>query len=125
MTGREVIGTFMPEQLVADTSVPLDVVTVTISKSTGSEVALKRGSVLAADASGKCSLLNGRGTSSVAAYVLAEPVTTSTAEDVVGVAYQTGKFIRQSLIVAEGYELSTADVKALRDAGIFMENAMM
>ncbi len=125
MTGREVIGSCVPEMLIADADFAMSVVTVTISATPDGERNLERGSVLAADdATGKCCLLNGaEGTT--AAYILAEPVTTSPSEEVVGVAYETGKFITQSLIVEDGYQLSVKDCKDLRKAGILMEGALI
>ncbi len=76
MTGREVIGSCVPEMLIADADFAMSVVTVTISATPNGERNLERGSVLAADdATGKCCLLNGaEGTT--AAYILAEPVAT-------------------------------------------------
>ncbi len=76
------------------------------------------------DTDGKCSLLSGA-EGKTASYVLAEPAVTSATEEVVGVAYETGKFITQSLIVADGYQLSVKDRKDLRDAGILTEGALM
>lgn len=125
MTGREVIGSCMPEMLVADADFPMSVVSVTLSATPDGEMQLGRGSVLAADdVDGKCSLLSGA-EGKTASYILAEPAVTSATEEVVGVAYETGKFITQSLIVADGYQLSVKDRKDLRDAGILTEGALM
>lgn len=125
MTGREVIGSCMPEMLVADADFPMSVVSVTISATADGEMHLRRGAVLAADdTDGKCSLLSGE-EGNTASFILAEPVMTSVTEDVVGVAYETGKFITQSLIVADGYQLSVKDRKDLRDAGILLEGALV
>lgn len=122
--GREVIGTCKSETLIADSSMKVDVVTVTLAK-TDAVMNLLRGSVLSAsNADGKCKLLDGSEGTTVA-YILAEDVSTSTTEEVVAEAYQTGKFVKDSLIVAENYTLSVGDVKALRDAGIYLENAMI
>lgn len=125
MNGREIIGSCVPEMLVADADFPMSVVSVTVAATAEGEILLKRGAVLASNnIDGTCSLLNGtEGTT--AAYVLAEPVMTSSTEDVVGVAYETGKFITQSLIVADGYQLSVKDRNDLRNAGILMEGALM
>lgn len=125
MNGREVAGSMKPELLIADASYPVSVASVTISGTPDGPVMLRRGAVLAENnETGKCTLLNGaEGTS--AAYILAEPVTTSATDEVVGVAYDMGKFIKQSLVVADGYKLSVKDVKNLRVAGIFLENALM
>lgn len=122
--GREVIGRCEGKLLIADASMRTDVVTVTLKKTSDGR-RLSCGSVLAAsDEDGKCSLLSGAN-GETAAYILAEDVTTSKITDVVAEAYQTGKFIRNSLIVAENYTLSVSDEKALRDAGIYLENAMV
>lgn len=125
MSGREIIGSCMPEMLVADADFPMSVASVTISATPDGEMHLERGSVLAADdTDGRCSLLSGS-EGNTASYILAEPVVTSVTEDVTGVVYETGKFITQSLIVADGYQLSVKDCKDLRDAGILMESALM
>lgn len=126
MTGRENIGTFQPETLIADTSVPVDVVTVTLEK-TDSIKKLERGTVLAADiTTGKCTAIKAVSNStSYAAYILAEETYTSAIGETVGQAYQTGKFVSQGLKTANGYELTQNDLKSLRDSGIFVEHAMM
>lgn len=122
--GRELVGSCKSETLIADSSMRVNVGTATLAK-TDEVMNLQRGSVLAAsDTDGKCSLLNGsEGTS--AAYILAEDVSTSVSEEVTAEVYQTGKFVRNSLIVAENYTLSVVDEKELRDAGIYLENAMI
>lgn len=122
--GREIIGSCKAEMLIADASVKTDVVIVTLARTEAAK-SLKRGSVLAAnDADGKCSLISGA-EGETAAYILAEDVDTSKTEEVAAEAYQTGKFIRNSLIVEENYTLSVSDERALRDAGIYLENAMV
>lgn len=122
-TGREVVGTLENEMLIADASVAVSVVTVTLGK-TAAVKNLKKGTVLEADADGKCAVLAGT-TGSSAAYILAEDIATSTKGEVVAEAYQTGKFVTNSLIVADGYTLAVGDIKALRDAGIFLESALV
>ncbi len=121
--GREVIGSCRPEMLVADTSMPADVATVNLAVTT-EPVSLQRGSVLAeTEADGTCRLLSGA-EGEQAAYILKEDVETSAAENVVAEVYRTGKFVRDSLIVADGYKLSVSDERLLRNAGIYLENAM-
>jgi len=122
--GRELVGECATETLIADASVSLDVVTCKVAK-TSSETTLKRGTVLALNVTtGECAIASGaEGTT--AAYVLAEDVKTSKSAAVVAEVYQTGKFVRESLIVADKYTLSNADIKALRDAGIFVESAIL
>ena len=86
MTGREVIGSCMPEMLVADADFPMSVVSVTFSATPDGEMQLGRGSVLAADdVDGKCSLLSGA-EGKTASYILAEPAVTSATEEVVGLS---------------------------------------
>ncbi|MCM1040431.1 MAG: head decoration protein [Ruminococcus sp.] len=122
--GREVIGTCKGEMLIADSSMGVDVATVILSK-TDEIINLRRGSVLAvSNADGKCRLLNGAEGES-AAYILAEDISTSATEEVVAEVYRTGKFARNSLIVAENYTLSVGDERVLRDAGIYLESAMV
>lgn len=122
--GREVMGKCESKLLIADASMRADVVTVTLAK-TSDEVELERGAVLAvSNETGKCRLLSGA-EGETAAYILAETTVTSKTGDTVAEAYQTGKFIRNALIVAENYALSFSDEKALRDAGIYLENAMI
>ena len=122
-TGRELVGELKSEMLIADASVAVSAVTVTLKKTTAVKE-LKKGTVLEADADGKCAILAGT-SGSTAAYILAEDISTSTSEDVVAEAYQTGKFVTNSLIVADGYTLAVGDIKALRDAGIFLETAIV
>lgn len=121
--GREVIGTCKQDMLIADTSMPVDVATVNLA-ATEEETLLLKGSVLAeADTDGTCKLLSGA-KGEQAAYILKEDVETSTTGKVVAEVYRTGKFVRNALIVADDYELSVADERALRNAGIYLENAM-
>jgi len=79
--------------------------------------ALKRGTVI--DATG--AVLTTGGT---AKYILAEDVTVDDSEPTVAVVYITGKFVRNSLIVAPGYTFADADAENLRDVTIFVEDAM-
>lgn len=126
MNGREMIGIFKNEPLIADATFPTDVVTVTLEQ-TESVEKLERGTVLSANAStGKCKAIReASSNTSYAAYVLAEAAETSTTTDVAGVAYQTGKFVEQSLKTSGDYQLTQGDLKAMRDGGIFVEKAMM
>lgn len=122
--GREVIGTCSGEMLIADSSMGTDVATALLAK-TEVVMELKRGSVLAAsNTGGKCCLLSGT-EGMTASYILAEDINTSTTNDVTAEVFRTGKFVKNSLIVAENYLLSVEDEKALRDAGIYLENAMV
>ena len=45
-------------------------------------------------------------------------------ETVSGIAYRTGHFNTNSLIVAEDYEITSTDKEALRTAGILLSDAV-
>lgn len=84
---------------------------------------LSRGSVI--DAEGK--LLAGAASEDaeapVAKYILCDDTETDDDDTVTGIIYKTGVFIRNSLIVAQGYELSDVNAEQLRDVGIIVEDA--
>lgn len=83
---------------------------------------LKRGTVLGMNADGKMAVFgSGEGLSNPC--VLCDDVN-ATEADTVAEAYITGKFNKNALIVAEGYELTDADIEALRNGGIFVEIAV-
>lgn len=126
MNKFETIGTFKPEFLIADAKFPFDVVTVKIAATSDKETTYVRGTVLAYDTTTEsCAPIAEESTATkYAAYILAEDVTTSKTDAVVAQAYQTGKFIGNSLITNGSYELKDADVKALRDGGIYLTNGM-
>jgi hypothetical protein len=58
--------------------------------------------------------------------VLAEVVDTGSAEGdaIRAIAYRTGHFNGNKLIVADGYEITDADKEALRSAGILISDAV-
>lgn len=60
----------------------------------------------------------------VANAILAEDVTVGTTADAVAVAYRTGHFNSNGLIVAQGYTMTAADKEALRSAGILISDAV-
>lgn len=59
-----------------------------------------------------------------ASYILAKDVTVSTAEEAVAVAYRSGNFNPNAVIVADGYTLSAADKDTLRKYDIVFTNMM-
>lgn len=77
---------------------------------------LKRGSVI--DTEGK--LL---AESATAAYILADDIETEDDETVTGIVYKNGNFVRNSLIVAQGYAFTDANAGQLRAVGIIVETA--
>lgn len=117
-TGREVIGTCKSNLLVASPKYPVEVVTVTVKAG----AKLEKGTVLATDTDNKCVILGTSG--ATAAYILAEDVDATTA-DTTAEAYISGHFARNALIVKDDYTMTAADELALRQGGIYLENAML
>ncbi len=119
--GREQVGAFTPDNLIAGNRHPVDVCHIIIK---AGEV-LKRGSLLEEDGAeaGKF-VLRGTQPEAKAAYILADDVNASE-DDMTALAYRTGEFAENALIVKEGYAVTDADKKALRDAGIFLAGIMM
>ena len=60
----------------------------------------------------------------VAGYILAVDVDATNAE-VVTTAYRSGHFIRNALIVKDGYSLTEKDETQLRNGGIYLSDAMI
>lgn len=76
---------------------------------------IKKGSVI--DTTGKV-LASG----ATAAYILCDTVDTT--ETTIADVWKNGNFIAQSLVVAEGYTLSDANIEQLRQVGIIVEDAI-
>jgi hypothetical protein len=142
--GREVIGRLDYDLLIANANHPADVCHVTIAAG----AVHRKGEVLEMLDGGKCDILGTataanaaaveegtetegaktEGTAAekaaVAAYILAEDVDAGE-EDVVASAYRSGSFIRNALIVKEGYTLTAEDEAALRNGGIYLSDAVL
>ena len=96
-----------------------DVVTVRLATAG----VVQRGTVLSGTPGGTdFAALAAAASTSKALYVLAEDC--DTAEDAVGIAYRTGHFNRNALIVADGYALTAADEEILRKSGILVADAI-
>lgn len=150
-TGREVIGHCGDDMLVAGSRHPLDVHHVTLA---AGEMH-RKGEVLEVSEDGKCYILgtaaaakaaaevqiaeetqdgetqaadNATDTlienATVAGYILAEDADARTG-DITAAAYSSGSFIRNALIVKEGYSLTDKDERELRIGGIYLSDAMM
>ena len=79
----------------------------------------KRGTVLSLESDGKYEVLgSGSGTASA---VLSDD---TLEDDDTAVAYRSGHFNRNALIVADDYKLTAADENNLRMSGIFLSDAM-
>lgn len=113
MLYNEKIGEMTPDNLVASTLVHQITSAITIPSGTG---VLKRGTVV--DSAGAV-MASGK----TAYAILCDDVDT-TAGSVVAEVYVAGCFNANALIVAEGYTLTAADLLALRNGGIYIENAM-
>lgn len=109
-----------------------DVFTVTIRKEATAAATYKRGTVMALSASGtaadgKLVILGTTAASNealTANCILAEDVEVGTAADVTALAYRTGHFARNKLIVKDSYTLKATDEEELRKAGILLSDAI-
>ena len=115
----ENLGAVGFDNLINGTYPPADVFHVEVA---GGQGTLKRGTLLAAADGGMVKI--GAETTGKANAVLAESVDTGDGDAVVAVAYRTGHFNANSLIVADGYEITAADKEALRVAGILISDAV-
>ncbi len=88
--------------------------TVPVKIAAGSGV-LERGTVLSRKDDGTCEVMKAGGN---AAYILHTAVDASGSEDVPAVAYHSGNFNPDAVIVGGDYELTAADKDALRKYGI-------
>lgn len=121
----ENLGEFTPDNLVKH--IRQDAVSAVIRKGTAAET-YKRGTVLAMSSGeagdGKLVIL---GTAAVdketlTAYgILTDDVEVGTAADEVVTVYVEGTFNANALTVKGSYTLTDADIKALRDGGIYLE----
>ena len=142
--GREVIGRLDYDLLIANAKHPTDVCHVTVSEGT----AHRKGEILEILDGGKCDILGTTAAANAAAaeegaekeetgtegtvtekeavagYILAEDVDAS-GEDVIASAYRSGSFIRNALLVKEGYTLTAEDEAALRNGGIYLSDAVL
>lgn len=118
----ETLGYVGPDNLIADMYPPTDVFSVKLKAGQGE---LQRGTLLAAGADGSMEKISTE-TTGKANAVLSDPVDTGDAEGkaVPGIAYRTGHFNTNRLIVDEGYEITAADREALRVAGILTSDAV-
>lgn len=108
-----------------------DVFTVTIRKEATAAATYKRGTVLALSVGtadgGKLVILGTTVASNevlTANCILAEDVEVGTAADVTALAYRTGHFARNKLIVKDSYILKATDEEDLRKAGILLSDAI-
>ena len=131
--GREQVGEFTPDNLIAGNRHPVDVCMVWIQAGQN----LKRGTLLEAAAAAPSEpedeeeadtrikyVIRGTSADAEAEYILADDVD-ATEDDTAATVYRTGEFAENAVIVKEGYTISDADRKVLRNAGIFLTGIMM
>ena len=116
---NESLGTINTDHLFVENLPVADVVAVKLVAAG----VVKRGTVLTGTPGGAdFAALSAAASASKALYVLAEDCDTT--EDTVGIAYRTGHFNKNALIVADGYALTAADEETLRKSGILLADAL-
>jgi len=115
----ETIGKLEQDNLIFDTTHPIDVKSITL---VGGKNFIKRGTLINSNGevwSGK--------SNEIADCILCDDIDTGTTggSSMVVAAYRSGHFIRQSIIVAEGKTLSPEAETQLRNNGIFLSNAVL
>lgn len=118
----ENLGAVGFDNLINCANPPADVFGVDLKAGQG---ILKRGTLLATASTGMVTI--SATTTGKANCILSDDADTGTDAEgsaVTGVAYRTGHFNGNALIVAEGYEITADDKEALRAAGILLSDAM-
>lgn len=115
--------------LIAASNPPADVFHITIRK-VSTVTTLKRGTLLdlssGTGGDGKYVIhgtAKGENETLTANAILAEDVEVGTDTDVTALAYRTGHFCRNKIIVGTGATISAADKEALRDVGILLSDS--
>ena len=128
----ENLGSVGYDGLIVDNEPVADVFTVTIRKEATAAATYKRGTVLALSGSGTaadgCMVILGTTAASnevlSANCVLADDVEVGTNANVTALAYRTGHFARNKLIVKNGYTMTATDEEELRKGGILLSDAI-
>ena len=116
---NESLGTVGYDKLFVENIPEADVVTVKLATAG----VVKRGTVVSGTPGGAdFAVLAAAASTSKALYVLAEDCDTTV--DAVGIAYRTGHFNRNALIVGASYTLTAADEEVLRKSGILLADAI-
>jgi hypothetical protein len=127
----ENLGYVAPDNLIAGMYPPAEPFTVKIRKETTETVIYKRGTVMAlssGSAGDSKFLILGTAAATdetlTANCVIAEDAEVGTDVDSVAIAYRTGHFNENVLVVAKDYTLNAADKEALRTVGILLSDAV-
>ena len=118
----ETVGSVEYDDLINSAVPAADVYAVTIA-AVEAETALARGTVLARKTDGTMEILGTGSEGATANCILSDEVTVGTA-NAMAVAYRTGHFNANKLIVAEGYTLTDDDKEELRKCGILLSDAV-
>lgn len=117
---NRLVGTQQQDNLITDITPPAVVVAVKLRKQ-ASETVLKRGTVLSLTSGGTetgtaviLGTAAGASETLTPSFVLAEDTKVGTENHAMGVAYRSGCFSKQHITLADGYELSAADIDDLR-----------
>lgn len=108
------VETAVMDNIIATNAHPLTAQTVTVASGEGE---LKRGTILARNASNKFQIA---GTASTTPEVILAADVDATEADAVAEVYNSGDFFTQNLIVKSQYTLTEADILALKNAGIYL-----
>ena len=115
----ESLGTVGYDNLFVENVPEADVVAIKLTTAG----VVKRGTVISGTPGGSdFAALAAAADATKALYVLADDVDTSV--DVTGIAYRTGHFNRNALIVGSSYTLTPADEEILRGKGILLSDAL-
>ena len=115
----EVIGSVGYDNLINGLNPGTEVFHVEVAAGQG---VLERGTLLAVADGGLVKI--SAATTGKANAVLADAVDTGADGAVIALAYRGGHFNANTLIVADGYEITAADKEALREAGILISDAV-
>ncbi len=117
----EKLGACTFDNLIAGNTIPIMTQSATIKAGEGQ---LVRGTVLAAGSDGKLKQLatESAGASEVPYGILCDNVDATS--DAVAEVYVSGQFNANALVTKAEYQMTAADIKALRDGGIYIENAV-
>ena len=118
----ETLGTVGYDNLINGLYPPAEPFSVVIRKGSA-ETTYKRGTVLALS-EGTAGTAAASNETLTANCVLAEDVTVGTANDETAVAYRTGHFNSNALIMDAEHTFSAADKEALRGVGILISDAV-
>lgn len=123
----ENLGNMTPDKLIAGNNIPIHTASATVKSGEGK---LTRGTILAMSAgtagTGKLVILGTPAVTNetlVAYGVLCDSID-ATGADTVAEIYVSGQFNKGALAVKANYIMTTADIKELRDGGIYVESVV-